>query len=71
MCVHFTAFDLSGGYYNSVLATGLKFGCKGHSHLEFAAVYWVGASIGALASVYVYPMIRGVLGAPEAKEKNE
>ena len=62
------AFDLSGGYYNPVLATGLKFGCKGHSHMEFAAVYWVGASLGAIASIFTYPMLRGLLGAKEKSE---
>lgn len=52
------AFDYSGGYYNPVLATSLKFGCRGHSHVEHFLVYWVGASAGAVASVYVYPMIK-------------
>ena len=57
-----SAFNYSGGYYNPVLATGLKWGCKGHSHMEFGIVYWVGASIGAIASIYVYPIIKSSLG---------
>jgi len=65
------AFDYSGGYYNPVLATGLKFGCKGHSHLEFAAVYWLGASLGALASVYLYPILRGTLGLGGEEDVSE
>jgi len=56
------AFDLSGGYYNPVLATGLKYGCKGHTNVEFLIVYWIGASLGALASIYVYPMLKNALG---------
>lgn len=51
------AFDYSGGYYNPVLATGLKFGCKGHTNVEHVIVYWIGASLGAIASIYVYPLI--------------
>ncbi len=62
------AFDYSGGYYNPVLATGLKFGCKGHTHVEHVIVYWIGASIGALASVYVYPLIRNALGVKAKTE---
>jgi len=59
------AFDYSGGYYNPVLATGLKIGCKGHSHLEHFLVYWVGASLGALASMYIYPLLKKSLGVKE------
>jgi len=59
------AFDLSGGYYNPVLATGLKAGCKGHTNVEFLIVYWVGASLGALASIYIYPLLKNALGIKE------
>ena len=52
------AFDTSGGYYNPVLATSLKYGCKGHNALEHFLVYWVGASIGAVASIYIFPFIK-------------
>ena len=58
----FTAFNYSGGYYNPVLATGLKMGCRGHSHIEFGIVYWIGASIGAIAAMYVYPLMKSTLG---------
>jgi len=54
------AFDYSGGYYNPVLATGLKLGCRGHSHLEFFIVYWIGSSLGALASIYLYPPFKNL-----------
>ena len=58
LSLHHSAFDYSGGYYNPVLATGLKYGCKGHSTLELVLVYWVGASLGAIASVYLYPVLK-------------
>merc|ERR1711981_1492399 len=61
------AFDYSGGYYNPVLATGLKLGCKGHSHLEFFIVYWIGSSLGALASIYAYPPLKKALGIDKSK----
>ena len=61
------AFDLSGGYYNPVLATGLKMGCKGHTNIEFLIVYWIGASLGAIASIFVYPLLKNALGI-KAKE---
>ena len=59
------AFDHSGGYYNPVLATGLKFGCKGHTNVEHVIVYWIGASLGALASIYAYPLLKKSLGVKE------
>eukprot|EP00093_Oithona_nana_P006732 06732.XXX_105051_103143_1 [CDS] Oithona nana genome sequencing. len=62
------AFDYSGGYYNPVLATGLKFGCRGHSHFEHFIVYWIGASLGALASIFAYPPLKNSLGVKKLKE---
>ncbi|CAH0694458.1 unnamed protein product [Spodoptera exigua] len=50
------AFDYSGGYFNPVLATSLKAGCEGHTMLEHAVVYWIGACAGSLLSVYVYKL---------------
>ncbi|CAG4987461.1 unnamed protein product [Parnassius apollo] len=50
------AFDYSGGYFNPVLATSLKAGCVGHSLLEHAVVYWVGAFSGSILSVYLYKL---------------
>jgi glycerol uptake facilitator-like aquaporin len=58
-CPHSAAFNYSGGYFNPVLATSLKFGCRGHTAIEHIAVYWIGASLGAVASIYVYPLLRG------------
>merc|ERR1711979_101911 len=46
------AFSTSGGYLNPILATGLKFGCRGHTPMEFFVVYWIGSSLGAISSIY-------------------
>jgi len=51
------AFNTSGGYFNPVLATSLKFGCRGHTPMEHFVVYWLGASLGSLGSVYVWPHV--------------
>jgi len=48
------AFDFSGGYLNPALATSLKLGCEGNTLIEHLVVYWIGASTGALLSVYLY-----------------
>ncbi|CAG9130744.1 unnamed protein product [Plutella xylostella] len=50
------AFDYSGGYFNPVLATSLKAGCDGHTLLEHALVYWLGACAGSVLSVYIYKL---------------
>ncbi|XP_047992281.1 aquaporin-11 isoform X2 [Leguminivora glycinivorella] len=65
------AFDYSGGYFNPVLATSLKAGCDGHTLLEHAVVYWIGACAGSILSVYVYkmPAIQKYL-APSNTEAN-
>ncbi|XP_073961455.1 aquaporin isoform X2 [Choristoneura fumiferana] len=65
------AFDYSGGYFNPVLATSLKAGCDGHTLLEHAVVYWIGACAGSILSVYVYklPAIQKYL-APATTEVN-
>ncbi|CAH0720495.1 unnamed protein product, partial [Brenthis ino] len=50
------AFDYSGGYFNPVLATSIKAGCEGHTLIEHAAVYWLGACTGSIISVYLYKL---------------
>ncbi|XP_034477424.1 aquaporin-11 [Drosophila innubila] len=65
------AFNFSGGYFNPVLATALKWGCRGHSNLEHIIVYWIGACLGALLSVPVFkiPIVkRFLLGEEKAKQ---
>jgi len=51
------AFNTSGGYLNPVLATGLKFGCRGHTPMEHFVVYWIGSSLGAISSLYTWPHV--------------
>lgn len=48
------AFNFSGGYFNPVLATALKWGCSGHTNIEHIIVYWIGACTGALLSIPVF-----------------
>lgn len=57
------AFNYSGGYFNPVLATSLKYGCAGNTFTEHMVVYWIGASCGAVLSTYVYalPEVKAVL----------
>lgn len=67
-----TAFNYSGGYFNPVLATSLKWGCDGHTNMEHVIVYWIGSCTGALLSVPIFKMIRerGYLSI-ETKSKEE
>lgn len=60
----FTAFNYSGGYFNPVLATALKWGCSGYSNIDHILVYWLGACVGAILSVplYKYDVIKKVIG---------
>jgi len=59
------AFNTSGGYLNPVLATSLKFGCRGHTPMEHFVVYWVGASLGSISSIYVWPHVDEALAVKE------
>ena len=54
-------FNYSGGYYNPMLASALKLGCRGHTVAEHLAVYWGAATVGALASTQLYPLLRPTL----------
>lgn len=67
MCVFtyiFAAFNYSGGYFNPVLATSLKWGCSGYTNIDHVIVYWIGACIGAILSVplYKYDVIKKLVG---------
>lgn len=59
----FEAFNYSGGYFNPVLSTSLKWGCAGHTEIEHVIVYWIGACAGALVSVplFKHPFVRNLL----------
>jgi len=48
------AFNYSGGYFNPVLATSLKYGCKGNTFTEHVCVYWVGAIVGSAVACLIY-----------------
>jgi aquaporin rerated protein, invertebrate len=54
------------------LATGLKWGCAGHSEIEHFIVYWFGACTGAILSIPVYksPLFRQLFHGDE-KIKDE
>lgn len=51
-----SAYNYSGGYFNPMLATSLKYRCSGSTALEHILVYWVGSCTGAIASVYLCQM---------------
>jgi aquaporin related protein len=59
------AFNYSGGYLNPVLATSLKFGCRGHTPMEHIVVYWIGSSLGALSSIYVWPHVEEAIAVKD------
>jgi aquaporin related protein len=70
----FEAFNYSGGYFNPVLSTSLKWGCAGHTEIEHVIVYWIGACAGAIVSVplFKHPIVRKLLlGTDDAKVKDE
>nr|XP_018903899.1 PREDICTED: aquaporin-12A [Bemisia tabaci]XP_018903900.1 PREDICTED: aquaporin-12A [Bemisia tabaci]XP_018903901.1 PREDICTED: aquaporin-12A [Bemisia tabaci] len=48
------AFNYSGGYFNPVLATALKYGCEGNTTIEHFVVYWIGACLGSVAALTFY-----------------
>jgi len=70
------AFETSGGYFNPVLAL-VKFGCKGHTNIEFMIVYAGGSILGALLSIKLWntPAVHDNLLAPfkavEEKDKED
>jgi len=54
------AFDLTGGYYSPVLATGIKLGCgTSPDHLVHLAVYWAGPMAGTLLAPPLYSRLVG------------
>ncbi|XP_065340670.1 aquaporin-11 [Cloeon dipterum] len=63
-------FNYSGGYYNPLLATGLKMGCLGHTFAQFFVVYWLGATLGSVASSYFFrlPAVHNLLVPKAAAE---
>ncbi|KAG0716407.1 Aquaporin-11 [Chionoecetes opilio] len=60
------AFNSSGGYFNPVLATGLKWNCRGHTNAEHFVVYWTGSILGAMMALRIWtiPSLKAALVAP-------
>lgn len=65
------AFNFSGGYFNPALATSLKLGCEGNTFMEHLVVYWLGATVGSILSVFIFKIkpIRSYV--ERLKEKQE
>jgi len=65
------AFNYSGGYFNPVLSTSLKWGCSGNTDIEHIIVYWIGSCSGALLSVpaFKHPIVRNLLLGEKIKEE--
>merc|ERR1712130_1052828 len=59
------AFHKTGGFFQPLLAFGRTFGCVGVlrpvSLLDHLLVYWIGASLGAVLSMYVAPPIKKLM----------
>lgn len=68
---YFEAFNYSGGYFNPVLSTSLKWGCSGNTDIEHIVVYWIGACGGALLSVpaFKHPLVRNLLLGEKLKDE--
>ncbi|VEN44858.1 unnamed protein product [Callosobruchus maculatus] len=67
------AFNFSGGYFNPALATSLKLGCEGNDFVEHMVVYWLGATLGSLASVFIFKTnwFQDKIQKLQAKDKEE
>lgn len=48
------AFELSGGYFNPILASSLEYGCKGIEFYQHAVVFWLGPLLGHLFARALY-----------------
>lgn len=50
------ALELSGGYFNPILAASLEYGCKGIHFYQHAIVFWIGPLLGHVfaRSLYVW-----------------
>lgn len=48
------ALELSGGYFNPVLAGALEYGCRGASIYQHAIVFWLGPLVGHLLARLLY-----------------
>jgi len=68
------AFDLTGGYYNPALATGIKLGCGTNDttqYLTHLAVYWVGPCLGTVLAAPIFTMARNITTPTIKKEEKK
>ncbi|XP_018562473.1 aquaporin-11 [Anoplophora glabripennis] len=65
------AFNFSGGYFNPALATALKLGCEGNTFTEHLVVYWLGATVGSILSVFIFKIKPIQNYVKKLKEKQE
>ncbi|XP_045582521.2 aquaporin-11 [Procambarus clarkii] len=71
-CMVLVAFNYSGGYFNPVLATSMKWSCRGHTNTEHIIVYWAGSTMGAMLSVRLWSLVtvkRALVGPFTSKDK--
>jgi len=60
--------NISGGYFNPVLATATQFGCFGSTPAEHFFVYWVAETVGAILAHIAWERgLRGIVGQRKAK----
>lgn len=52
-----SGLHLTGGYFNPVLASSLKFQCRGNGTMEFIIVYWVGSIAGSVIALAFHRML--------------
>ena len=68
-----TAFHHTGGFFQPLLAFARTFGCVGVLRevtlLDHVIVYWIGASLGAVLSMYMTPYVKKFCIAPCMKTK--
>lgn len=67
------AVDYSGGYFNPVLATSLKFNCRGNTFIEHLIVYWIGSLAGSVLSWWLFqkPWFQQTILDPLASKPKE
>jgi len=59
------ALDLSGGYFNPVLAASLEYGCKGIEWHQHALVFWLGPMAGHVLARAMYRHFMGNEESPQ------
>lgn len=52
------ALELSGGYFNPVLASSLEYGCKGINFYQHAIVFWIGPLLGHIMARGLFKRIK-------------